>query len=247
MKDKDIQWITVNGRHIPLHSGESKDEAVKKFFAKEPVSKEEDSVDRQQRQIAERKAEADRLNDERKDIYKGIPKQVDANSFVSKVATAKRSQYIDDKWRVDDTYSADDYRHKGCKCFVTDGGSTVGVTKDGDIISVCRNMNEEGRGIGKNLLAWAVKNGGKKLDSFGGNHDFYVKCGFEPVCWTPFSPKYAPKGWEYSAAENGEPVVFYKYVGVGNVKNTSLRKWMRSTKSIDDYDSAMAYRDKQIK
>ena len=43
----DIQWITVNGKHIPL-------------------GLHEDNIDRQYRQIARQKEEADKLNEDRK-------------------------------------------------------------------------------------------------------------------------------------------------------------------------------------
>ncbi len=63
----------------------------------------------------------------------------------------------------------------------TEGGSTVAVTKDGDIISVCKYKDDTCKG--RDLLAMAVQNGGVKLDSYEGNHGFYDKCGFEPVSW----------------------------------------------------------------
>ena len=50
MSSDDIQWITVNGRHIPLGAGESKEDAIKRAF------------DDKERQIANNKKEADRLN-----------------------------------------------------------------------------------------------------------------------------------------------------------------------------------------
>ena len=59
--DGDIQWITVNGQHIPLGAGESKEDAIKRAFGKK-----EDPIDKQQREIAERQAEKDRLNEDRK-------------------------------------------------------------------------------------------------------------------------------------------------------------------------------------
>ena len=43
-EDNIIGWFTANGQHIPIHEGESKDEIIK------------------ERQIAQRKAEADKLN-----------------------------------------------------------------------------------------------------------------------------------------------------------------------------------------
>ncbi len=50
MSNGDIQWITVNKRHIPIGAGESKEDAIKRAFADK------------ERQIANNKKEADRLN-----------------------------------------------------------------------------------------------------------------------------------------------------------------------------------------
>ena len=62
MSDRDIQWVTINGQHIPIGAGESKDEAVKKFLAE----KKEDNIDRQEKQIANNKKVADELNKDNK-------------------------------------------------------------------------------------------------------------------------------------------------------------------------------------
>ena len=70
------------------------------------------------------------------------------------------------------------------------GGSTVAITPDGDIVALCRNENDSLRG--KQLIKFAVKNGGVKLDSFSGNHKFYTRNGFEPESWTSFNEKYTP-------------------------------------------------------
>ena len=68
MSDQDIQWITVNGQHIPLGAGESKEEAVKKFLSKQGTKKKEDLVDKQDREIKARQAEKDKLNEDRKTV-----------------------------------------------------------------------------------------------------------------------------------------------------------------------------------
>ena len=63
MANDVVQWITVNGKHIPLGAGESKEDAIKRAF-----SKKEDATDRQYRQIAERQAEKDKLNEDKKAV-----------------------------------------------------------------------------------------------------------------------------------------------------------------------------------
>jgi hypothetical protein len=39
---EDIEWITVNGAHIPVKGGQSKDEAIRDHFGKEPPDNKED-------------------------------------------------------------------------------------------------------------------------------------------------------------------------------------------------------------
>ena len=55
--EKVVGWITVNGVHVPLKDGESKDDAVKRSLE---VRKEEEA---KEKQIAKQKEEADKLND----------------------------------------------------------------------------------------------------------------------------------------------------------------------------------------
>lgn len=82
---------------------------------------------------------------------------------------------------------------------------------DGDIVSVCKNMNSTDRG--SDLLKRAIENDGDRLDAFGpGLYSFYTKNGFEPVSWTPFNEEYAPHDWD-SSRDAKEPVVFYRYTG----------------------------------
>ena len=56
----NIQWITVDGQHIPIGANESKDEAVKRFIANREKQKE--------RQIEANKKQADELNKDRKTL-----------------------------------------------------------------------------------------------------------------------------------------------------------------------------------
>lgn len=80
--------------------------------------------------------------------------------------------------------------HPGAVMHVTQGGSTVAVTPDGDIVGVCKKPDDNVSG--SDLLKMAVANGGKKLDAFSKLFYFYTKNGFEPVSWTPFDKEYAP-------------------------------------------------------
>lgn len=75
MKDKEPkQWITVNGNHIPIYEGESRDAAIKKFFnkSKNTINKNED---KKYNDIKSNKDDADSKN-----LPKKLPlKDIDAN------------------------------------------------------------------------------------------------------------------------------------------------------------------------
>ena len=174
-------------------------------------------------------------------------KTENSEQFNQSITDARESRSKEDKWRVD-VHSAQEYDEKGCKMWKSNGGSTVAVTSEGDIISVCKHSNDT-ETKGRQLLEKAVQMGGIKLDSFAGNHDFYTRCGFEPVAWTPFNVEYAPDGWRESGQPE-EPVVFYKYVGKGNVKYTDFERFKADVKphtGENGYDDAYRYRDSQLK
>ena len=165
-----------------------------------------------------------------------------AREFKNTLAANKETIDADKRWRVDSTHRASDYKKD--TLITTKAGSTVAVTRKGDIISVSRNPNDTARGA--DLLKIAVKNGGKKLDSFDGNHDFYAKNGFEAVSRTRFDEQYAPDGW-VKGKHRKEDVVFYKYVGVGNVKNKTMSDVEKNIPYSADYDTAQAIRDNDLK
>lgn len=168
-------------------------------------------------------------------------KRVQAKRFQRDLDAAKASQRPRDAWRVDNySHSESDYAKD--KLFVTEKGSTVAVTPDGDIISVCKHMDDDFRG--SDLIQKAVENGGVKLDSFSGNHGFYVKNGFEPVSWCKFDEQYAPPGWKEVRGKK-EPIIFYKYTGKTS-NYTEAADFTSSVKASKDYDTAQAVRDKSI-
>lgn len=180
-------------------------------------------------------------------------KKVDSKTFSQAVSKVKSSRSPDNKWRVSE-YPSEHYENSNC--YVAADGSTIAVAPDGDIVSVCAHGSSV-RGTGKQLMQFAVDHGGVKLDSFSGNHRFYTKCGFEPVSWIPFDADAMDsedrKVWEQHCGAK-EPVIFYKYVGIGNVNPRyfdliGLRNFLQDVKPFtgnDCYEKAMAYRDKQI-
>lgn len=158
--------------------------------------------------------------------------------FVNALAEAKKTCASENAWRVDNTHKQIDYQND--YICMTAGGSVAAVTKDGDIISVCKNQNDKTKG--KELLAKAVKAGGTKLDSYDGNFGFYTKCGFEPVSWCDFEEEYAPEDWK-KGRDKAEPIIFFKYVGIGNVKYTDIGNFYKQVSKSKNYDTAQAKRD----
>lgn len=251
MSEREVeQWITVNGKHIPLYAGDTKEDAIKRLFEEDKKSTQmqiSKDADDKEKQIARNKVQAESAKSAQTQVERNAGTEQTAEQFNKSISNARSSRPETDRWRVD-VHTADDYTQHGCKMWKSDGGSTVAVTKEGDIISVCKHADDnETRGW--QLLDKAVKMGGVKLDSFAGNHEFYTRNGFEPVSWTPFNEEYAPDGWKESGCGK-EPVVFYKYVGKNNVRYTDFTEFKNAVKPFEGengYDDAYAYRDSQIK
>lgn len=163
-------------------------------------------------------------------------------SFSKALGKAKSSQKGKDAWRVTGMSKAElDEWHPNAKLHVTDGGSTIAID-GGDIVGVCKHPSDSLSG--KDILAFAVKNGGTKLDSYDGNHGFYVKCGFEPVSWCAWNGDYAPDDWSESR-DVPENIIFYKYTGKTSPYATA-EEFYDAVPASADYDSAYAERDKQL-
>ena len=231
--DKIVGWFTTDKKQrVPIHEGETKEDAIDRAFNK------------REREIANNSQEAKSITNSKAAKQDKTFSEVNYATMEKRLYNAKMSRSEKDRWRVDE-HTAKQFEERGCKCFVSSGGSTVVVDKNGDIISVCKVAGDTSV-RGSDLIRYAVSMGGTKLDSFSGNHSFYVSCGFEPTSWTPFNLEFAPKGWETSGQPQ-EPVVFYRYVGVGNVRNTNLDSFLSTHAPYDDYDAAQAYRDSRIK
>lgn len=249
-----IRWITTeSGMHIPL---DDEGKAVGGFAKgqKFPSAKSEPS--KPASDTPEHKADPQHKSEPKASGSKEsspapavAPKSfggADAPSFAKSLKTAydKMEETAPEKaWRVT-VHSQQELEEEypGAKLHITDGGSTVAVTKDGDIISVCGNPGDKLRG--KDLLKLAVENGGKKLDSYSGNHGFYVKCGFEAVSWCEFDEQYAPPGW-VKGRDKPEPVIFYKYTGQSN-QSRNEQDIFNSIPASVDYDAAQAARNQSI-
>lgn len=160
----------------------------------------------------------------------------DTTTFTAAVQAAKEKQNPAVAWRVT-AMSQEEFEqeHPGACCHITEDGSVAAVTKEGDIVSVCGMPGDNIRGAA--LLQMAVDAGGVKLDSYDGNHGFYVSHGFEPVSWCKWNDNAADEGWinqdwlkvnglpsdittaelrkipNSSLAVPREDIVFYKYTG----------------------------------
>ena len=165
----------------------------------------------------------------------------ECKTYKTTLETAKKTQ-SKSGWRVDTSHEPQDYLND--QIVQTKGGSVAAVTPSGDIISVCKNANDREM-TGSQLLASAVKAGGKKLDSYDGNFKFYVKNGFEPISWCKFDEKCAPEGWR-KGTDEPENIIFFKYVGIDKVKNTNLIEFYKNIKVSTDYDEAQFVRDAEV-
>lgn len=173
-----------------------------------------------------------------------IGKQSEPKSFCDTLDRARESRDPSTIWRVDkQTPEEMAINHPGAKCYTTQGGSAYAVDKSGDIFGLCKNTNDPAKG--KDILKEAVSRGGNKLDSYDGNHEFYSKCGFQAVSWCKWDEKYKPSGWDPSR-DNREDIVFYKYVGVGNVTTQDLNAFKDSVPASKDYGAAGQMRNENM-
>ena len=168
--------------------------------------------------------------------------KVGSVQFYKNITEAKKTVEPMMAWRVD-VHSEKEYTT--ITTFSTRKGSVVAIKPNGDIVSVCKNVRDEAT-HGVQLIEQAVKNGGIKLDSFSGNHNFYTRNGFYPVSYCEFNKEYAPVGWD-EKRDRLEDVVFYVYTGEKKQTDWDIIKNSVKKFSGDDaYDEAMKYRDSFI-
>lgn len=174
-----------------------------------------------------------------------INKVEDSNKFADGIKKAKQSlKPSEGPWRVTAYDSGEDFdsEHPGAQKHMTDGGSTIAVTPDGDIVGVCHFDGDPVRG--KQLIQFAVENGGKKLDAYQGLFGFYTKCGFEPVSWCEWNEEYAPDDWR-KGIDDAEHIIFYKYTGKQS-SYKSITEFFDNVPASVDYDAAKEARNKEV-
>ena len=204
----------------------------------------EELKEQQQKELSEKELEVKKSELSGADKYKSeISGDKSTAEFTSALIEAKENVAPKDAWRVSSpTAEAFDEEHPNAKKYVTKGGSTIAITPDGDIVGVCHNRDDAVSG--SDMLAFAVNNGGKKLDAFSKLWRFYSKNGFEPVSWTPFNEQYAPPGWE-KGRDEPEPIIFWKYTGKKTAYKDSA-DFMNSVKPSESYVKAKNFRDKEL-
>lgn len=182
-------------------------------------------------------------NKGRSNFVKTVAKKFRETFHAAKDAVAKERPEA--AWRVDSSYTDDDYEHMDC--YTTPGGSAVAV-HDGDIVSVCKHPGDKAV-RGSDLLAHARAQGGNKLDAFGGLYGFYIRNGFEPVSWCPFADVKGirPDDW-VRGRDHKEPVIFFKYTGrsydeISKQYGERKSQFVRRVKKSDDYFAAQKARD----
>lgn len=221
MSPKEV-WDALNEKGVTQQNAEEK-------YSSDGMGGEHEPTKAESRRLKELGIEKD------KDLS-----ETDGINFHSKMKTAKASLSEENRWRVD-IHDIEDYKND--KLFVSKGGSCVAVEPNGNIISVCKKQGDNING--KDLIKYAIENGGDRLDAFGdGLYKFYTKQGFEPVSWTPFNEEYAPEGWNKNRDEP-EPVIFYKYTG--KVTKEPYNEFISRVAPSNDYDTAMEVRNKELK
>ena len=119
---------------------------------------------------------------------------VSYEEFAKALSKAKDSMPEKRRWRVSE-HTVEEYEEivsEGGKLLVTKEGSTFAIKADKDIISVCKKQIEGGAEKGVDIMKTAIKEGGRKLDSYMGNLDFYQKCGFELTSMTKGIKQWLP-------------------------------------------------------
>lgn len=159
--------------------------------------------------------------------------------FSRALVEAMKNVLEEKRWRVT-AYDPDHY--VGSKLHVTEAGSTAAVDASGDIFSVCRRMDDNVRGT--DLVKEAIRNGGVKLDSYSGNHVFYIKNGFEPISWCEWDDEFKPPDWREEYGR--EPIIFYRYTGKVPEEIEAATDFFNRVPLSSDYPSAQKVRDDLI-
>jgi hypothetical protein len=130
----------------------------------------------------------------------------DFEKYCAERDKSKRPEYMT-------PYTADDYRDGGFQTFLVDGisaGFCLKPNPEAGLIEIVSIFNNSGTaGLGRHLVAAAIKLGGNTLDHFDGFlSGFYESFGFEEIARAAFDDRFAPTGWDYQKL--GKPDIIFR-------------------------------------
>ena len=158
MADREpIAWITVHGKRVPIFDGESKADAVKKAIGgdkKSDNAKESNKSDTKERQIAENKKEADKLNSENstQSLHKRAVQELSSSKYEDgtyDISTRKTVEFSNGYQvtfcQIGDNYSDSEYQQKVNECLKlsSDGKTYAGKFESTPEISFHCNSREQ--------------------------------------------------------------------------------------------------------
>lgn len=174
MADKEPEsWITVNGKHIPIGAGESKDEAIKKALAKDVDRKDsqikanEAETKRVQEQHSEKGKADERTQQEHANVVKELSKDKypDYNTYdISNLKTVEFDHgYQVTFCQIGDNYTPKEYATKVNECLaISSNGKTYGGKFEGtpEISFHCNSRKQAEEYARKNnqISIWDWKN-----------------------------------------------------------------------------------------
>lgn len=137
-------------------------------------------------------------------------------------------------------------QYKGMKAYLsTDGTMGVAITSDGDIVSVF--SRSKSKGAVNKLIAFAVTNGGRKLDAYaGGLQTMYGRLGARAHARVPFDKNFAPKDWdgnEYDVVAMSLPKTLS---GVVKAYRDKGKLDITEVPYAKDYGAMLARRDREM-
>lgn len=134
----------------------------------------------------------------------------------------------------------------GAKAFQTEDGLTgVAVKADGDIVGVY-NANLSKKGAMRYIMACAKSAGGDRLDCYGRDLvNLYAQHGFVPVSRVKFAIEYVEDDEQHRTLRENRPDV-YAMMLVDGESRYYHQDELDALKLFDDYDEALAERDRQI-
>ena len=186
--------------------------------------------------------------------------KIDGQEMYDTFREAKDSQPKKNGWRVSSDYSAQDYEEFDNYRAID---NSVFSIHDGDIISVCAKY--QGAVHGRELLKFAVENGGRKLDCYERLFSYYTQLGFCPVSWCKWDDRYAPIEWKqlnnlpldekdtswFTLSDRQLPnqprenIFFFIYVG--EPVDITIDEFTSKVDYSEDYEKAQIKRDSLLK